>query len=250
MTTMDKAAIAWSIAIVAAGVGMAIAGQSGQNFADVQSQNPAAGSASMQASNLEKTAPQTDPFADIAEKVKQNPSSTQTVKEELSAEAKTTGTMKEETKTFEEGLATSNKPDVVAQQEAKDVAEEAKKVEEKVAQEETKAGQQAEALDEGAPTDVVVTIAAGTSVPGCEETDSCFNPHKARVQAGGEVTWVNEDTAAHTVTSGTPSSGPDGVFDSSLLLGGKSFTQTFDTQGEYNYFCMVHPWMAGLVQVE
>jgi len=249
MTTMDKAAIGWSIAIVAVGVAIAFAGQTGQNLgSEIPSPNMAVSSGTTP--TIEKTTPQPDPFASIAEKVKQNPSSKESLEQEISKEMETTEKMKEETKTFEEGLAKSSEEDVVAEQEKQNLSEEVKQAEETISQEEMKAEKQTEELDESAPTEVVVSIPSGTSVPGCEETESCFIPHKARVLAGGEVTWVNEDTAAHTVTSGTPSSGPDGVFDSSLLLGGNSFTQTFEAQGEYNYFCMVHPWMAGLVQVQ
>jgi predicted secreted protein with PEFG-CTERM motif len=68
---------------------------------------------------------------------------------------------------------------------------------------------------------------------------------------GGTVTWENVDNAAHTVTSGSPADGPDGVFDSSLIMaGGATFSHTFDDVGTYDYFCMVHPWMQGSVIVE
>jgi DNA-binding beta-propeller fold protein YncE/plastocyanin len=40
------------------------------------------------------------------------------------------------------------------------------------------------------------------------------------------------------------------VFDSSLIMPGSSFTVNFDTPGVFPYFCMVHPWMQGLVIVE
>ena len=48
-----------------------------------------------------------------------------------------------------------------------------------------------------------VSIPAGSSVPGCEETNECWIPNEVTVDVGGEVTWSNDDTAAHTVTSGT-----------------------------------------------
>ncbi|MCH6571973.1 MAG: hypothetical protein IH780_05365, partial [Thaumarchaeota archaeon] len=48
---------------------------------------------------------------------------------------------------------------------------------------------------------------------------------------------------------GTPSDGPDGTFDSSLFMAGTTFEHTFDEAGTYDYFCMVHPWMTGTVQV-
>ncbi len=95
-----------------------------------------------------------------------------------------------------------------------------------------------------------VTNAPGSSVPGCEETaDGCFIPSMVTIDVGGEVTWDNDDTAAHTITSGTPTGGPDGHFDSSLIMAGSSFSHTFDEAGSFDYFCMVHPWMQGMVMV-
>jgi len=95
-----------------------------------------------------------------------------------------------------------------------------------------------------------VTNAPGSSIPGCEETaDGCFIPSMVTIDVGGEVTWENDDTAAHTVTSGTPTGGPDGNFDSSLVMAGSSFSHTFEDAGSFDYFCMVHPWMQGMVMV-
>ena len=59
-----------------------------------------------------------------------------------------------------------------------------------------------------------------------------------------------DDTAAHTSTGGSATDGPSGVFDSSLIMAGSSFSHTFEEAGSFDYFCMVHPWMAGLVIVE
>ena len=98
---------------------------------------------------------------------------------------------------------------------------------------------------------VDVTIPEGVNVAGCEETNSCFQPYEAMVDVGGEVTWTNTDTAAHTVTSGDiKGEGPDGIFDSSLFGPGKTFSHTFTDAGTFKYFCMVHPWMAGVVTVQ
>ncbi len=99
------------------------------------------------------------------------------------------------------------------------------------------------------PLTVNVSMPSGTSSPGCEETDSCFIPSMVSINSGDTVNWVNDDTAAHTVTSGSPSDGPDQIFDSSLVMAGASFEVTFDDSGSYDYFCMVHPWMVGNVQV-
>ena len=95
-----------------------------------------------------------------------------------------------------------------------------------------------------------VSVPAGSNVPGCEDTNECWLPAEISVGVGETVTWSNDDTAAHTVTSGSAVDGPDGVFDSSLFMAGKTFEHTFDTAGTYPYFCMVHPWMNGVVIVK
>ena len=97
-----------------------------------------------------------------------------------------------------------------------------------------------------------VDAAVGSSVPGCEETNECYIPYEVTIDVGGEVTWNNIDSAAHTVTSGSAADGPDGLFDSSLFMAGATFSYKFDgyKPGNYDYFCMVHPWMEGIVVVQ
>lgn len=97
---------------------------------------------------------------------------------------------------------------------------------------------------------VEVSVPAGSSVVGCEETNECYIPYEVTIDVGSEVVWLNDDTASHTVTSGEPQSGPDGMFDSSLFLSGQTFSHMFEDAGEFPYFCLVHPWMRGIVIVE
>jgi len=99
------------------------------------------------------------------------------------------------------------------------------------------------------PTTVHVEIPLGTSAPGCEETNECWSPADVTINAGDTVHWMNVDTAAHTVTGGSPADGPSGVFDSSLVMIDATYEFTFDDAGSYDYFCMVHPWMVGSVTV-
>ncbi|MDH3779532.1 MAG: plastocyanin/azurin family copper-binding protein, partial [Nitrosopumilus sp.] len=105
------------------------------------------------------------------------------------------------------------------------------------------------AMAEAGPTTHTVDIPVGTSVPGCEDSNACYLPANITINAGDTVEWPNIDTAAHTVTSGSPAEGPSGVFDSSLLMADATFAFTFEDAGEYDYFCMVHPWMVGSVSV-
>ena len=99
------------------------------------------------------------------------------------------------------------------------------------------------------PKTHTVEMPVGTSVPGCEETNACYAPADIKIKVGDTVNWVNVDTAAHTVTGGSPADGPSGVFDSSLVMADGEYSFTFDKAGNYKYFCMVHPWMVGTVTV-
>lgn len=69
------------------------------------------------------------------------------------------------------------------------------------------------------------------------------------ITQGEQVRWENQDNAAHTVTSGTPETGPDGIFDSELFGPGETFTFEFTKVGEYPYYCVIHPWMIGHITV-
>lgn len=70
-----------------------------------------------------------------------------------------------------------------------------------------------------------------------------FSPNPVDVKVGETVTWINDDSGRHTVTS------KNGVFDSGMMGKGQSFSFTFDKAGEYPYFCSPHPNMVGTVVV-
>jgi plastocyanin len=54
----------------------------------------------------------------------------------------------------------------------------------------------------------------------------------------------------HTVTSGSGTDENAGTsFDSGMMGTGEIFEHTFNTAGEYPYFCIVHPDMIGKVIV-
>ena len=91
-------------------------------------------------------------------------------------------------------------------------------------------------------------------VPGSSSlTDTAFQPNPVQVSVGDTVTWTNDDTQPHTVTSGQNGQ-PDGKFDSSpnfnpLLAPGQTFEHTFTEAGQYPYYCALHPNMVGTVSV-
>jgi len=104
--------------------------------------------------------------------------------------------------------------------------------------------------------EVTINIPAGSSVPGCENTDECWIPYEVTIDVGDKVTWYNDDSVAHDVTSGLSNyvggAGADGNFVSGLFNPGESFSVIFENfePGGYPYFCTVHPWMEGYVIVE
>jgi plastocyanin len=84
-------------------------------------------------------------------------------------------------------------------------------------------------------------------------TNNAFQPNPVQVNVGDTVTWTNDDSQPHTVTSGVNGQ-PDGRFDSSpnfnpLLAAGQTFEHIFTEAGEYPYFCLLHPNMVGTVLV-
>ncbi|MFM9875763.1 MAG: plastocyanin/azurin family copper-binding protein [Nitrosarchaeum sp.] len=95
---------------------------------------------------------------------------------------------------------------------------------------------------------VKVSIPQNASSPGCETTNECYLPYQIQINVGDTLVWINNDVAAHTVTSGNPSEA-NGIFNSEMLMPNKTFEYTFTNSGEYDYYCMVHPWMIGKVSV-
>ncbi len=100
----------------------------------------------------------------------------------------------------------------------------------------------------GTVTDVSIVVGASTPTNG-----KFFSPAEVKSSVGSMVKWTNHDTTIHTITSGkvdksgTPT--PDKVFDSGLLNPSASFSYVFEKPGEYDYYCMLHPYMTGKVAV-
>ena len=99
----------------------------------------------------------------------------------------------------------------------------------------------------GGPT---INILEGSSIQGNPD----YDPEELTASAGAEVSVVNQDTLPHTVTSGTGVQDPNSaqLFDTSLINGGESATLSLAqvTPGQYDYYCMVHPYMTGKLNVQ
>ncbi|MFM9875759.1 MAG: plastocyanin/azurin family copper-binding protein [Nitrosarchaeum sp.] len=103
------------------------------------------------------------------------------------------------------------------------------------------------ASTKAAPTTGAVTVEiAKGSGSNTKCADKCYISNTVQVKVGSTVTWKNVDLMAHTVSSGKDAT-HDGIFDSGMLMKDGSFSYTFAKAGTFDYYCMVHPWMAGKV---
>ena len=79
-----------------------------------------------------------------------------------------------------------------------------------------------------------------------------FIPSDLKIMVLDTVKWENADSVIHTVTSGSFGSGPDGIFNSGPLEPGGVFSYQFllEDSGIVTYFCTIHPWVNGIVEVQ
>jgi len=76
--------------------------------------------------------------------------------------------------------------------------------------------------------------------------DFSFGPAMLTVPVGTKVTWTNDDSDTHTVTSDADPK----LLKSPPLDTGDSFAFTFEKPGIYRYFCSLHPHMQGAIVVQ
>ena len=212
MASIDKAAIVFSIAIALVGVGIAAMGSAVDN-------SPAAPTQQMSAEAEARAEAAAEARAEAAD----------AARAEAAAEARAEAAAEARAEAADAAEARAE----AAEMAAADAAAE-------------KAAAKAAAA---VPQTYIVETAMGSGAPGCETSNACYLPADITISTGDTVQWDNVDTAAHTVSGGSPADGPSGVFDSSLLMAGGDYSFTFDDAGNYDYFCMVHPWMVGSVTV-
>ena len=104
-----------------------------------------------------------------------------------------------------------------------------------------------EIVEELSPLGLVysISILAGST----EQGNPDYEPDVAKVPKGYIIEWTNNDELVHTVTSSLDSGD---MFDSGILSAGDKFQ--LDTSelalGEYEYICLVHPWMIATIVIE
>jgi plastocyanin len=111
---------------------------------------------------------------------------------------------------------------------AREVADEAEDAARQAADEAGDVADRAEDLADDVPVKIV---------------DTSFQPDRVEIEIGREVTWVNEDSFAHTVTA------DNDAFDSLEIGADKEFSHRFTQGGEYPYHCNIHTSMKATVVV-
>ncbi|HEX6067607.1 MAG TPA: plastocyanin/azurin family copper-binding protein [Nitrososphaera sp.] len=98
------------------------------------------------------------------------------------------------------------------------------------------------------------TIEAEITPGALNKSTDAYAPNPIEANVGDTVVWTNNDTTIHTVTSGTATDGPDGQFGGTaeqptLVFANAKFEHTFTAEGEFPYYCTLHPAMVGTVIV-
>jgi len=71
-----------------------------------------------------------------------------------------------------------------------------------------------------------------------------FNPIRARIKEGSEVSWINNGRLIHTIVA------QDGSWTTGSIKPGQQASVRFDKAGTYLYNCKEHPWSIGQLIVE
>ena len=99
------------------------------------------------------------------------------------------------------------------------------------------------------PTPIASPTPAATTTPttahaNVDISGFAFVPQTLTVSVGTTVTWTNNDSVSHTITSN------DNLFESGTIAKGATFSHTFEQKGTFNYHCSIHISMTGKVIVE
>jgi len=96
------------------------------------------------------------------------------------------------------------------------------------------------------PGGISIPLGTTAGAPNCNP-GTCYDPRFPSVGVGDIVTWINDDVTTHTTTSGTGT--PSLVWDSGILDPGEGYSIVAPAAGTYDYYCKIHPWQTGVLDV-
>ena len=96
------------------------------------------------------------------------------------------------------------------------------------------------------PTAPAATSPAGNQTNAVAVTiqNFAFSPASLTIKKGDVVTWTNQDSAPHQVTS------DNGKFQGPAISKSETYSFTFNETGTFPYHCAIHPMMKGTITVQ
>ena len=70
-----------------------------------------------------------------------------------------------------------------------------------------------------------------------------FTPKEITVTPGTKVIWINKDETPHTVSAN------DKAYVSPAMDTQDRYEHVFTSEGDFSYFCTLHPFMTGVIHV-
>ena len=93
----------------------------------------------------------------------------------------------------------------------------------------------------------LIIMAKDSWKPGCEEEDLCFLPYEKTISVGETILFVNEDEFEHNVRlRGDPNYLH---FPTDVIKQNEYFVYKFEYSGKFQYYCTLHPWMEGVIDI-
>ncbi|MDA4121281.1 MAG: plastocyanin/azurin family copper-binding protein [Thaumarchaeota archaeon] len=105
-------------------------------------------------------------------------------------------------------------------------------------------------LGKGSSTPVSISISGGT---GNSNGALSFNPQILAVVVGrnNTITFTNNDNTNHSINFNiVPAGVSNSTIGDSILMAGQSYTVTLTVPGSYQYHCVFHNWMTGMILVK
>lgn len=91
-----------------------------------------------------------------------------------------------------------------------------------------------------------ISIVPGASSP---NNVNFYQPSQKNIPINSTLIWVNNDSSLHTVTATNSTNTDSQVFDSGIINPGQIWQHKFKQLGLMEYYCTLHPFMKGIVNV-
>jgi len=98
---------------------------------------------------------------------------------------------------------------------------------------------------------IIIDVGSQTDDVACDGEHACFIPYSETIFIDEEANFYNADNTTHTIVFGIPTEtiDYDAILDRAVLRVGQTHTVSFDKYEDYQYYCHLHPWMTGVIQV-